>query len=95
MKKRTLEEWQALFKAQAASGLNQAQFCKEQGLCAKHYSLRKRQWLTETSKPFVRVQRPGACATPVVELQAQVGEVVWRVRGLSREQMLTFMKGLA
>lgn len=43
MIKRTREQWLALFEAHRASGMTAAAFCKERGLCAKHFSLRRRQ----------------------------------------------------
>ncbi len=50
MTKRAPEQWHALFAAQQASGLNQAQFCKQQGLCPKHFSLRRRQLLEDNQE---------------------------------------------
>ena len=38
------EQWQELFAAHQASGLSQAQFCKERKLCPKYFSLRRRQF---------------------------------------------------
>lgn len=45
MKRRTQEEWRALFQAQTESGLTAAAFCREQGVCPKYFSLRRRQTL--------------------------------------------------
>jgi len=41
--RRTKEQWQDLIQAQAASGLSAAEFCKQQGLNDKYFSLRKQQ----------------------------------------------------
>ena len=41
--RRTKEQWQALIQAQAASGLSATEFCKQQGLNDKYFSLRKQQ----------------------------------------------------
>ena len=43
MKKRSQAEWQRLFDAHASSGLSAAAFCREQGLCPKYFSLRRKQ----------------------------------------------------
>lgn len=45
MKKRSHEEWHALFQAQQASGQNRAVFCRAHGVCPKYFSLRRRQLL--------------------------------------------------
>lgn len=63
MVKRTPEQWKALFAAQKTSGLNQAQFCKREGLCPKHFSLRRKQLLgadaiAPVPTTFVKVQSP-------------------------------------
>ena len=47
MVRRTKTQWQALIKAHAESGQTQAIFCREQGVNAKYFSLRRRQ-LSET-----------------------------------------------
>ena len=46
--KRTREAWLALFAAHAQSGLSAAAFCREQQLCPRYFSLRRRalQWST-------------------------------------------------
>lgn len=41
--KRTSEQWLALFSAHAQSGQPAAVFCREQGVCPKYFSLRRRQ----------------------------------------------------
>ena len=49
-------DWPQLIKLWQASGLSQAAFCREQGLCPKHFSVRKRALLKSTSG-FIQVQR--------------------------------------
>jgi len=61
--KRTPEQWQALFAEHQASGLSQAQFCKQQGLCPKYFSVRRKQLLVPRAqatppKPFIQAQAP-------------------------------------
>ena len=43
MERRTKAQWQALIKAHAESGKTAAVFCREQGINAKYFSLRRRQ----------------------------------------------------
>lgn len=72
MSKRTPEQWQELFSAQQASGLSQAEFCKENKLCSKYFSLRRRQLMsstsTKTSSALIAVQPP----TPSVKHDVSV-----------------------
>ena len=49
MVRRTKAQWQALIKAQAESGQTAAVFCREHGVNAKYFSLRRRQ-LMEASE---------------------------------------------
>ena len=49
MTRRTPEQWQQLFAPWTASGLSQAQFCRQQGICPKHFGLRRRQLLDRTT----------------------------------------------
>jgi len=58
MIKRNEQEWRALFAQQAASGISAQQFCKANGICPKHFSVRKKQLGlrgSRTEKAFVRV----------------------------------------
>ena len=77
MNKRTAEQWQALFVAQQASGLNQAQFCKREGLCPKHFSLRRKQLLgadaiaATSSTAFIQAQPPSTTHQSQVSLYYQ------------------------
>lgn len=64
MIRRSHEEWEALFAKQASSGLSAAQFCTQQNLCPRYFSLRKKQlqWTAPKTFPvvqprFVRVQK--------------------------------------
>lgn len=43
MIKRSTDEWRALFSEQAHSGQSAAVFCRERGLCSKHFSKRRQQ----------------------------------------------------
>jgi hypothetical protein len=58
MTRRSSEDWRALIKAQQSSGLNQTQFCKQQGLSPKYFSLRKGKQSSEKgSSSFVQAKR--------------------------------------
>ena len=57
MIKRTTEQWHELFTEQLASGLSAQQFCKQNGLCPKYFSVRRKQLGFAASKAvgnFVR-----------------------------------------
>ena len=43
MQRRSQAQWRALFSAQRMSGLSAAAYCREQQLCPKYFSLRRRQ----------------------------------------------------
>lgn len=62
MTRRTPEQWRILFAEHQASGLTQAQFCQQQGLCPKYFSLRRRQLSRLPDKApvsrFIQVQSP-------------------------------------
>lgn len=97
MIKRSREQWLSLFEGQAKSGLNQARFCKERGLCPKYFSVRRRQLTGGAGQgKFVRVRRSIPTPLPsAVEWQLQVGEVKVRVLNVPLDQMLGLLKGLA
>ena len=64
MAKRTEEEWQALFQQHSESGLTAAQFCRNNKLCPKYFSLRRKQLLSDKTQvqpsalPFVPARLP-------------------------------------
>lgn len=74
MTRRTREEWQALFAAQARSGLSAAAFCREHGLKASQFWRRRRQ-LQGPSRSgaarsaFVPVTVRRSVEPPVMELR--------------------------
>ena len=80
MNKRTPEQWHTLFAAQKASGLSQAQFCKQHKLCPKYFSLRRRQLSSNEGQPkvipaMIKVQRPVPQPLSSVSLHYQGIEV--------------------
>lgn len=50
MKRRSHDEWRVLFAGQEASGLSAAEFCQQNDLCPKHFSLRRKQLGWEPDK---------------------------------------------
>ena len=47
MVKRSIKQWRELFKQHDESGLTAAQFCRNNGLCPRYFSKRKKdlnQW---------------------------------------------------
>ena len=68
MAKRTEQQWRDLFQQHEQSGLTAAQFCRENKLCSKYFSLRRRQLSGEQVAPpppaFVKARLP---TTPVNE----------------------------
>ncbi len=65
MQRRDRAQWQALFVEQEASGLSAQQFCRDKKLCAKYFSLRKRQLVCAPVSAFVRAQLRSA-VVPVI-----------------------------
>jgi len=51
MKRRSQEEWRALFVAHRSSGLSSAAFCNKHGLCQKYFSLRRSQLEGDVKSP--------------------------------------------
>ena len=77
MKRRSHDEWHALFQAQQTSGQNMTKFCQTHGVCPKYFSLRRRQLLGDAMpataiSPFVpvAVQRP----TETMVLEVRLGD---------------------
>lgn len=62
MKKRTSEEWQALFAEQLASGLSARQFCLQRDVCPRYFSLRRRQLSAPAPTAFVPLHRQASVA---------------------------------
>ena len=58
MVKRSKEEWQALIAEQAQSGLTAAAFCRDRGVNAKYFCLRRKQLSRLAVSAFVPVQLP-------------------------------------
>ena len=63
MKKRTVEECKALFAEQLTSGLSARQFCMQQDMCSKYFSLRQRRLSAIAPVAFVQLRRQSSVAT--------------------------------
>lgn len=83
MKKRSREEWRELFTQQEASGLSAAVFCKQNDLCPKHFSVRRKQlgWKAgEVETGFVRAVKQETDAhrmTTSLVIHCHVGQLVF------------------
>ena len=56
MAKRSKSEWRTLFEEHDASGLSAAAFCRERGVDAKYFSVRKRQLTAGSPDSFIQVK---------------------------------------
>ena len=83
MIKRSGEQWRALFVEQAESGLSAATFCKERKLCPKYFSLRRKQLLSDKTKPvkerpaFIQAKPKIASSQSAVRLRYRNIELVF------------------
>ena len=74
--KRSDEQWQTLFKRHEESRLSAAQFCRENKLCPKYFSLRKKQLLSEAPGKQPNVFVPAKVSQPMQnEIKLTVGTV--------------------
>ena len=100
MVKRTEADWRALFEAHDASGLSAATFCKENKLCPKYFSLRRRQLLGEKPKvvspAFVKIERSKSVASRGVgDIRLKAGAVELQLIDASPEFIAAVVKQLA
>lgn len=81
MKRRTPEQWRALFTEHAASGMTMAVFCRERGINPNYFSLRRKQLGARNGVEGASVFAPVAITAPsaaMIEVQLN-GEVRLRV----------------
>lgn len=81
MKRRTPEQWRALFIEHEQSGLSAAAFCRERGLEPKYFSLRRKQLGARKGVEGASVFAPVSVTAPsaaMIEIQLN-GEVHLRV----------------
>jgi len=79
MVKRTKSQWRSLFEAHDASGLSASVFCKQNKLCPKYFSLRRKQLLggepKKAPRTFVKVQPPKSCVSSSGDVRLRIGRV--------------------
>lgn len=64
MKRRSREEWQDLISQFKSSGQTQSQFCKENDLCARYFSQKKKQLSGEEANgSFIKLNRDSLLLT--------------------------------
>lgn len=104
MVRRTQEAWRGLFEAHAASGMTEARFCEDRGLCPKYFNLRKKQlgWARETHFPssFVRIQKGSAekapCAPGLLpSVMVRLGRSEWELSDVPAGYLVQLMRALA
>jgi hypothetical protein len=99
MKRRTREEWQALFTEQVASGLSAQQFCEQYGICPKYFSLRKQQLQSRAkdTTAFVRLHKTAAVAMPetIATVVLRHGRSELELRAVSPEWLSRLLVALA
>lgn len=99
MKRRTREEWQALFVEQTVSGLSAQQFCEQRGMCSKYFSLRKQQLQSPVQKTpaFVRVQKSVSVVVPeaIATVILRHGRSELELRAVSPEWLSRLLVALA
>ena len=103
MVKRSVEEWDALFKAHAVSGLTERKFCEERGLSPKYFNLRKKQlgWArkercasTPGTLAFVRIQKAPEEVRPAASVVLRLGRGVWEFRDVPADWLVSVMVAL-
>ena len=77
MVNRSDSEWRRLVAEQVASGLSAAAFCRKQGLCPKHFSLRRKQ-LGAVPKAAESKVKQSAFSAAKVPAALPVMEVHWQ-----------------
>ena len=96
MRKRAEEDWRLLFEEHSRTGLSAAAFCRERKLCAKYFSLRKRQLGSVDS------EAPGRSFVPITVTKSTVGIELWvtdRLKlqlpaSISPDWLVSLIKGL-
>lgn len=107
MNKRSTADWRSLFEQHSNSGLSAAAFCREQGLCAKYFSLRRKQLrgsalsavpikpkTQSDARPFIPVSvRPETLSVIVVRLGGLTVNLPGNVEARWLSDFVTGLKG--
>jgi hypothetical protein len=99
MVKRSIKQWRELFKQHDESGLTAAQFCRNNGLCPRYFSKRKKDlaWpaTVKVKSKLVKLIPPKP-NTALPTLTLQLGNVKLNVNGeLSPQWLAQVMKAVA
>jgi hypothetical protein len=89
MKKRTHDQWQELFALHDTSGVSAAEFCKQNNLCPKYFSLRRKQlaklarkentgFIRVKMKPDTKCEASGAMTSSLV-IHSPAGKLVFSI----------------
>jgi hypothetical protein len=97
MKRRTREEWRALFAEQLTSGLSARQFCLQRHVCPRYFSLRRRQLSALTPTAFVPLRRQSPVAMPdaAATVLLRHGRSTLELRAVSPEWVSQLLAALA
>ena len=99
MAKRTIEQWQTLFKQHEDSGKTAAQFCRENAVCAKYFAKRKKDlgWNTDSqNKPKLMKLLKPALSHSLREVELRHRELHLHLNSdVSPEWLAQLMKSLA
>ena len=93
MAKRSKSEWHSLFEEHDASGLSAAAFCRERGVDAKYFSVRKRQLTANSLTSFVEVKpsvdelaHPTSVSLRIIDMTIPLDCLAETVNGLFRRE---------
>lgn len=93
MKRRTKSEWLALFQAHKQSGLTAAAFCRENNLCPRYFSVRKKQLLGEHN-PMIRVEKPALPDEGLATVRMLKGDVQLHLQNASPDFIASLLQKL-
>lgn len=97
MAKRSQQQWFELFKTHEQSGVSAAEFCRQHQLCAKYFSLRKRQlgWEKPAEKALLPVVIESKGSGSMNTLQLTLGDTVLSIpRAVSPHWLSQLIKAL-
>lgn len=97
MTRRTESQWRALFDAQAASGKTAVAFCRERGINAKYFSLRRGQLQARTEatgSSFVPVSVVTAAGSKRMRLTTSSGTTLEIPLGVDADWLGQLLKSL-
>ena len=94
MKRRSKAQWQSLIQEFEHSGLTQTQFCAQQGVNAKYFSLRREKLKTDVvGSPFSEAMHSRSRAGGVVSIH--YGNISIQLPAASTQQIAELVKALS